>query len=100
MQSTISDLSPQGAGVDPMNVCIKDRRLPRTISIKGDQISLRLQGSKLWNGKMNDPDVKLPLLFQPIALRGVTARNRIVVSPMCQYHSKNGGPTDWHLAAL
>ncbi len=49
---------------------------------------------------MNDPDVKLPLLFQPIALRGITARNRIVVSPMCQYHSKNGGPTDWHLAAL
>jgi 2,4-dienoyl-CoA reductase-like NADH-dependent reductase (Old Yellow Enzyme family) len=36
-----------------------------------------------------------PLLFTPIKLRGVTARNRIVVSPMCQYVSVDGGPTDW-----
>jgi 2,4-dienoyl-CoA reductase-like NADH-dependent reductase (Old Yellow Enzyme family) len=39
----------------------------------------------------------LPLLFTPITLRGVTARNRIVVSPMCQYHSLDGGPTDWQM---
>lgn len=38
-----------------------------------------------------------PLLFQPIKLRAVEARNRIVVSPMCQYHSVDGGPTDWQL---
>lgn len=37
------------------------------------------------------------LLFTPITLRGVTARNRIIVSPMCQYHSVDGGPTDWQL---
>ena len=36
-----------------------------------------------------------PLLFTPITLRGVTARNRVVVSPMCQYVSVDGGPTDW-----
>ena len=36
-----------------------------------------------------------PLLFTPIKLRGVTARNRVVVSPMCQYVSVDGGPTDW-----
>jgi 2,4-dienoyl-CoA reductase-like NADH-dependent reductase (Old Yellow Enzyme family) len=41
-----------------------------------------------------------PLLFQPIALRGVTARNRIVVSPMCQYMSVDGAPGDWHLIHL
>ena len=41
-----------------------------------------------------------PLLFTPITLRGVTARNRIVVSPMCQYVSVDGGPTDWHLVHL
>jgi 2,4-dienoyl-CoA reductase-like NADH-dependent reductase (Old Yellow Enzyme family) len=41
-----------------------------------------------------------PLLFQPIAIRGLTARNRIVVSPMCQYSSEDGGPTDWHLVHL
>jgi 2,4-dienoyl-CoA reductase-like NADH-dependent reductase (Old Yellow Enzyme family) len=37
------------------------------------------------------------LLFTPITLRGVTARNRIVVSPMCQYKSVDGTPTDWQL---
>lgn len=42
----------------------------------------------------------LPLLFTPIALRGVTARNRIVVSPMSQYSAVDGSPTDWHLVHL
>src|SRR5690349_6463392 len=42
----------------------------------------------------------LPSLFTPIALRGVTARNRVVVSPMCQYSSESGGPTDYHLVHL
>jgi 2,4-dienoyl-CoA reductase-like NADH-dependent reductase (Old Yellow Enzyme family) len=41
-----------------------------------------------------------PLLFTPITLRGVTSRNRIVVSPMCQYHSDDGGPTDWQFMHL
>ncbi len=41
-----------------------------------------------------------PLLFKPIKLAGVTARNRIVVSPMCQYSSNEGGPSDWHLVHL
>jgi len=49
---------------------------------------------------MLDGNVRLPLLLQPIGLRGLTARNRIVVSPMCQYHSESGGPTDWHLVSL
>jgi 2,4-dienoyl-CoA reductase-like NADH-dependent reductase (Old Yellow Enzyme family) len=41
-----------------------------------------------------------PLLFTPISLRGVTARNRIVAAPMCQYHSDDGGPTDWQVMHL
>ena len=50
---------------------------------------------------MNDPlENSCPLLFQPLTLRGVTIRNRIVVSPMCQYVSIDGGPTDWHLVHL
>ena len=49
---------------------------------------------------MNDAGVHRPLLLQPIPLRGIFARNRIVVSPMCQYHSQGGGPTDWHLVSL
>ena len=41
-----------------------------------------------------------PGLFTSLQLRGVTVKNRVVVSPMCQYASVNGAPTDWHLAQL
>ena len=41
-----------------------------------------------------------PLLFQEIRLREIKARNRIVVSPMCQYSAQDGQVTDWHLVHL
>jgi 2,4-dienoyl-CoA reductase-like NADH-dependent reductase (Old Yellow Enzyme family) len=41
-----------------------------------------------------------PHLFAPLALRGVTLPRRIVVSPMCQYSSKDGFASDWHLVHL
>jgi 2,4-dienoyl-CoA reductase-like NADH-dependent reductase (Old Yellow Enzyme family) len=39
-------------------------------------------------------------LFTPITLRGVTARNRVWVAPMCQYSATDGVPDDWHLVHL
>jgi 2,4-dienoyl-CoA reductase-like NADH-dependent reductase (Old Yellow Enzyme family) len=39
-------------------------------------------------------------LFEPFTVRGVTLRNRIGVSPMCQYSSSNGFASDWHLVHL
>jgi 2,4-dienoyl-CoA reductase-like NADH-dependent reductase (Old Yellow Enzyme family) len=39
-------------------------------------------------------------LFSPLRLRDVTLRNRIGVSPMCQYSSTGGLATDWHLVHL
>ena len=41
-----------------------------------------------------------PLLFKPIQIRGIEAKNRIVVSPMCQYVSNDGMPNDWNLVHL
>jgi 2,4-dienoyl-CoA reductase-like NADH-dependent reductase (Old Yellow Enzyme family) len=41
-----------------------------------------------------------PLLFQPITFRSVTARNRIVVGPMCQYSANDGLGNDWHVQHL
>lgn len=35
-------------------------------------------------------------LFSPITLKSVSFRNRIIVSPMCQYSSVNGLPNEWH----
>jgi 2,4-dienoyl-CoA reductase-like NADH-dependent reductase (Old Yellow Enzyme family) len=39
-------------------------------------------------------------LFTPLRLREVTLRNRIAVSPMCQYSAREGVPTPWHLVHL
>jgi 2,4-dienoyl-CoA reductase-like NADH-dependent reductase (Old Yellow Enzyme family) len=39
-------------------------------------------------------------LFDKLQIRDVTLRNRIVVSPMCQYSSPDGLATDWHLVHL
>ncbi len=39
-------------------------------------------------------------LFTPLTVRGVTLRNRIAVSPMCQYSSVDGFASDWHLVHL
>ncbi|OQV09898.1 hypothetical protein CLAIMM_13975 [Cladophialophora immunda] len=46
-----------------------------------------------------------PTLFRPLRIRGKTLRNRIVLSPMCQYSTASKGPqigqlTDWHVATL
>ena len=41
-----------------------------------------------------------PLLFQPLKLRGVTAPNRAVVSPMVQYRATDGQVNDYHLVHL
>ena len=39
-------------------------------------------------------------LFEPLRIRGVEFRNRIFVSPMCEYSSVDGLPNDWHLVHL
>ena len=39
-------------------------------------------------------------LFSPFTLGKVTFKNRIFVSPMCQYSSRDGMPNDWHLVHL
>jgi 2,4-dienoyl-CoA reductase-like NADH-dependent reductase (Old Yellow Enzyme family) len=40
------------------------------------------------------------MLFDKLKIRDVEARNRIVVSPMCQYSARDGEVTDWHLVHL
>jgi 2,4-dienoyl-CoA reductase-like NADH-dependent reductase (Old Yellow Enzyme family) len=42
----------------------------------------------------------LSKLFEPITLRSLTARNRVWLSPMCQYSATDGVPNDWHLVHL
>src|SRR6476660_6993150 len=41
-----------------------------------------------------------PMLFHPLVLRSITARNRIMISPMCQYCAAGDVPDDWHFVHL
>jgi len=59
-----------------------------------------------YHGGMTDP-TPAPLapgllspLLSPLTIRGVTLRNRIVMSPMCQYSAEEGLANDWHLVHL
>jgi len=39
-------------------------------------------------------------LFSPLTIKNITLKNRIVMSPMCQYSAKDGFANDWHLVHL
>lgn len=51
-------------------------------------------------GKFAGKQIIMALLFEPIKIREITLKNRIVVSPMCQYSSIDGFANDWHLVHL
>lgn len=42
----------------------------------------------------------MALLFEPVKIRNIEFKNRIIVSPMCQYSSVDGFANDWHLVHL
>ena len=42
----------------------------------------------------------MALLFEPLSIRSIQLKNRIVVSPMCEYSSEDGFANDWHLVHL
>ncbi|GAB3326100.1 NADH:flavin oxidoreductase/NADH oxidase [Larkinella ripae] len=42
----------------------------------------------------------MPDLFSPLTIRSIQFKNRIAVSPMCQYSSEDGFANDWHLVHL
>jgi len=48
----------------------------------------------------NHQEAEAPHLFSPLRIREVTFRNRIGVSPMCEYSSANGFANDWHFVHL
>jgi len=44
------------------------------------------------------PESAAPILFQELSLRGLSLRNRIAMSPMCQYSAHDGLANEWHFA--
>ena len=62
-------------------------------------MSIRKAVSKHFRLGVMSANVKL---FEPITIRGLEVRNRIFISPMCQYacEDRDGVPTDWHIVHL
>jgi len=59
----------------------------------------RVHNARIAGAGASLPSVPMthPLLFTPLALRGLTLKNRVVVAPMHQYSGEAGHVTDWHL---
>src|ERR1700712_1866849 len=58
------------------------------------------QGDLSNEGNGQNPTGDRPSLLDPLTIRGITLRNRIAVSPMCQYCAEEGMADDWHLVHL
>ncbi|MFE9631398.1 bifunctional salicylyl-CoA 5-hydroxylase/oxidoreductase [Streptomyces sp. NPDC006463] len=65
--------------------------------------NLRLRDDRFTRAVERDfgcPDERTPPMFTPFTLRGLTLRNRVVVSPMDMYSAEEGVPGDFHLVHL
>ncbi|MFJ7777858.1 bifunctional salicylyl-CoA 5-hydroxylase/oxidoreductase [Streptomyces yangpuensis] len=65
--------------------------------------NLRLRDARFTRAVERDfgcPDEATPPMFTPLTLRGLTLRNRVVVSPMDMYSAQDGVPGDFHLVHL
>jgi len=67
---------------------VADRATPMTTPLEADQSQLQRR------------ETYQMMLFEPFLLRGVTLKNRVVVSPMSQYRAQHGVANDWHLVHL
>jgi anthraniloyl-CoA monooxygenase len=80
--------------------------LTRSQRISHENLRLRdkgwLDGFERWfdaRAGLSRPDA-VPPMFTPYTVRGVTLKNRVVVSPMAQYRCVDGTPADYHLVHL
>ena len=75
-------------------------RLAHATGATRDQDLLHVAYSIVYNdARMSDSNAA-SVLFSPLSLREVTLRNRVAVSPMCEYSSSDGFSNDWHLVHL
>jgi anthraniloyl-CoA monooxygenase len=60
-----------------------------------------LRGFESWlAGRAGAGERAIPPMFTPYSVRGVTLKNRVMVSPMAQYSARDGVPGDYHLMHL
>jgi anthraniloyl-CoA monooxygenase len=59
-----------------------------------------VNGVEKWFAERSGVDHAIPPMFTPFKARGVTLKNRVIVSPMATYMAEQGVPTDFHLVHL
>jgi 2,4-dienoyl-CoA reductase-like NADH-dependent reductase (Old Yellow Enzyme family) len=69
-------------------------------SVRSKDQSMRVTTRAGQAGTEHDRKVPEIDLLSPLKIRSVTFRNRIAVSPMCQYSAQDGFANDWHLVHL
>ncbi len=79
--------------------------LTRSQRISHENLRVRdrgfVTGMEAWYAGRAGADAKpMPPMFTPFTLRGLTLRNRVVVSPMAQYSCRDGMPDDYYLVHL
>ena len=83
--------------------------LTRSQRISHENLRLRdkawLEGYERWFARPGRPELAddatpPPPMFTPYRVRGVTLKNRVIVSPMAQYSAVDGTPGDYHLVHL
>src|SRR3954451_13948618 len=67
---------------------------------QGEALTVPVQRAQQNVGSIVGTSQLGPRLFEPLELRSLTMRNRIMVAPMCQYSCVDGYATDWHLVHL
>jgi 2,4-dienoyl-CoA reductase-like NADH-dependent reductase (Old Yellow Enzyme family) len=74
---------------------MNERAISR-VDDQAEQLTLRAGRA----GTDHDREVPEIDLLSPVTIRGVDLRNRIVMSPMCEYSAQDGFADDWHLVHL
>ena len=79
--------------------------LTRSQRISHENLRLRDRGfvermERWFAARTPAPDRAVPPMFTPFTLRGLTLRNRVVVSPMAQYSCRDGTPDDYYLVHM
>jgi 2,4-dienoyl-CoA reductase-like NADH-dependent reductase (Old Yellow Enzyme family) len=87
-------MAPDTTGKSPANAADASARVSST------QIQSAAAASGCAAGAVHDREVPDVDLLSPLTIRSITFRNRIVMSPMCQYSSTDGLANDWHLVHL
>ena len=59
-----------------------------------------VESVETWFARRSGVDHPVPPMFTPFHVRGLTLKNRVIVSPMAMYMAERGVPTDFHLVHL